>query len=587
MSTTARTAIRAIRPASTDLRRTLTACALLLANCISVPAIVAQEPELRTMFRVKYVAEGVVYLDGGNNAGLAEGMKLVIKRSAVVSTETGNGEVKANLQIAEISVSSVAGTSAVCDVVKKNREIEAGDVAYLPQDQIEALVQKRALSGTRHYPMVISFSEGDPMDEDVRAAVPRPPSPEVNRARGRIGLDYSGTSLRGSGASSQTGHVGLVVRTDVTRIAGTYWNLSGYWRGRLDSRSQPGAEGIQDLVNRTYHLSLTYTNPTSRWIAGVGRLNIPWASSLETIDGGYFGRRIGTHVTTGIFAGSTPDPTAWNYDPERQIAGSFVNVEQGSFDSLRYSGTFGMGVNGLRWHIDRPFAFVENGVFYKQFFSVYHSMQADSPRNPQVADAGAGVSRSYLTIRVQPRNGLAFDVNHNYFRDVPTYDPRLISTGLVDKLLFQGLSAGVRVDLPEHVTLYTNIGRSTKSGDARSSLNGMFGVTLGKIWKIGVRADFRYSQFDSAFGSGDYRSISFSRNMGDRLHWEIQTGTQAFRSPLTADDGSTFVNTTLDLSLGLRYFIEGGYTIHRGHTQNIDQWFSTFGYRFDSKAAKR
>ena len=28
---------------------------------------------------------------------------------------------------------------------------------------------------------------------------------------------------------------GVVVRADVTRIAGTYWNFTGYWRGRLNS----------------------------------------------------------------------------------------------------------------------------------------------------------------------------------------------------------------------------------------------------------------------------------------------------------------------------------------------------------------
>ena len=36
----------------------------------------------RTPFRVKYVAEGAVYLDGGRNAGLSEGMKLTVRRDA-------------------------------------------------------------------------------------------------------------------------------------------------------------------------------------------------------------------------------------------------------------------------------------------------------------------------------------------------------------------------------------------------------------------------------------------------------------------------------------------------------------------------
>ncbi len=523
--------------------------------------LMGQEQGLKTMFRVKYVAEGVVYLDAGNNAGLAEGMKLVIKRSAVINTDSGNGEAKANLIVAEISVASVAESSSVCEVTKKNREIAQGDVAYLAQEQIEALVQKRALSSTRQYPMVVSFSEGDPLDEEMRAEVPKPPSPEVGRVRGRVGMDYNASSSRASdGTSSTSSQVGVVIRTDMTRIGGTYWNLSGYWRGRLASSSASEQDSIQDLINRTYHLSMVYANPNSKWVAGFGRLNIPWANSLDTIDGGYFGLRFGKHTTAGMFAGSTPDPTSWNYDPDRKMAGSFVSFEGGSFDRFRYTSTFGLGVSALRWHVDRPFVFSEQSVFYKQIFSVYESIQADDPHNPQV-DAGAGVSRSFVTVRFQPKHFIAFDVNHNYFRDVPTYDPRLIATGLVDKLLFQGLSVGTRVELPDHITLYANVGRSSKSGDASTSLNTMVGLTLGRVWRTGIRADVRYSEFSSAFGSGNYRAVSLSRNFGDGLRFEVQGGRQVFVSPYTIDNGSMFLNTLMDVSLGARYFVEGGYTL--------------------------
>ena len=42
-------------------------------------ASAATIPSLRTVFRVKYVAEGVAYLEGGRAQGLAEGMKLEVK----------------------------------------------------------------------------------------------------------------------------------------------------------------------------------------------------------------------------------------------------------------------------------------------------------------------------------------------------------------------------------------------------------------------------------------------------------------------------------------------------------------------------
>ena len=57
--------------------------------------------------------------------------------------------------------------------------------------------------------------------------------------------------------------VGMVFRGDITRIGGTYWNLSGYWRGRLTKNSAASQQTLQDLINRTYHLNMTYDNPNS------------------------------------------------------------------------------------------------------------------------------------------------------------------------------------------------------------------------------------------------------------------------------------------------------------------------------------
>ena len=43
------------------------------------------DPSLRTVFKVKYVAEGVAYLEGGRAQGLAEGMKLEIEDNELAS----------------------------------------------------------------------------------------------------------------------------------------------------------------------------------------------------------------------------------------------------------------------------------------------------------------------------------------------------------------------------------------------------------------------------------------------------------------------------------------------------------------------
>ena len=538
-------------------------------------------PDVHVAFRVKYVAEGVAYLEGGRNDGLTEGMKLEVK--AIDPSEKATAKTGAEAQpVAELEVASAALSSAVGEIHNPTRPVQVGDWAYLSTEDTQSLIAQRSLSATRKYPVVIAFSEGDTLDDEARVVVPRPPLPEINRARGRIGFDYSGVATHdaGSGLSS---NAGVMIRTDITRINGTYWNLNGFWRGRLNNQSHAGQETIQDLINRTYTIGLTYDNPNSKWVAGFGRLYLPWATSLDTIDGGYFGRRLTQGVTAGIFAGSSPNPTSWNYDPNRRIGGAFVNFEGGTFDNIRYTSTSGFGLGLLKWNIDRPFVFFENGVFYKRYLSIYHALQADSPSgNPQVAAPGTGISRSFLTVRLQPTTRVEFDINHTYLRDIPTYDASLVDTGLLDKYLFQGFSGGVRVKVVKDIWVYNLLGRSNRSGDAKASWNQLYGVTVGRMPWIGTRTDLHYSKFNSTFGSGSYTSLSLSRNFNDNLRWEVLGGRQSFASSTTRDI-SHFVTGTFEASLGPRYFVQSGYTWNRGAGQNYDQWMFTFGYRFDSR----
>src|SRR5258708_25722513 len=97
---------------------------------------------------------------------------------------------------------------------------------------------------------------------------------------------------------------GMVARADITRMGGSHGNLNGYWRGGVQSTAAPAQSSIQDLINRTYQMSLTYVNPASHWTAGIGRLYLPWASSLEVIDGGYVARELSSRNILGVFGGS-------------------------------------------------------------------------------------------------------------------------------------------------------------------------------------------------------------------------------------------------------------------------------------------
>jgi hypothetical protein len=543
---------------------------------------------VRTEFHVRYINGTDVYIDGGRSAGLTEDESLIVKQDPTKAADDASNAAIEQGVIARLKVISVASTSAVCEVIASKRDLTENDIISVPDSEVKKMVDRDALGNSRQYPMVVSFTEGDPLDEEVRDKVPRPPLPEVNEARGRIGFDMSSIQQLGQGGSTSSEY-GMVFRADWSRILGSHWNLNGYWRGSIQ-RSQGAAQTttLQDSLNRTYLMSLTYINPQSRWTAGVGRLYLPFASSLETLDGGYFGWEPEPRSLVAVFGGSTPDPTAWNYNPDRKLFGAFYNLHRGNFDGFRFSTTAGGGVNLLGWGIDRPFGFTENDFSFKRFFSVYHSMQIDKPTpNPGTTAVGWGLGQSLLSVRIQPMQRVSLDLTHTYFRDVPTYVTALVGTGLLDKYLYQGLNGGARVELPLHLVGYFSLGNSSNSNDKKDSLNEMIGASLMHIWKTGLTVDARYSKFDSSFASGTYKTLSLSRDLGERMRLNLQGGRYAYGSSLAASDNSYFVNAMFDTNLGARLFFQSYFTTQRGGSVDYNQWTNTLGYRFDNRARRR
>lgn len=543
---------------------------------LAAAAALGQGLAVRTTYHVTQVASGMVYVDGGAGDGLAEGMRFTVSHLAP-------GDALMNRRdVGLVSVVAVASHSAACEVKEAKTAIQVGDTAELNPEDAQLLQMAHSSNTRRDYAQVVSFTEGDPLEEELRDYVPKPPLPEVNRIRGRIGFEQ-GAIFDHTGGGSRTFQEGIVIRADMTRIAGTYWNFTGYWRGRLTTQNAPAStQTLNDLLNRTYQIGLYYNNPQGHWVAGFGRFLLPWASGLDTMDGGYVGRRVAKNVTVGVFGGSTPDPTAWNYDPNRQIFGTFASFESGSFETVRFTSTVGVAISRLHWHPEREFLFFENTLQVNNRLSIYHDLQVDKLAPALVSDGntGARLARSFLTVRLQATNWLTLDMNHNYFRGVPTFDPRLIGTGLLDKLLFQGLSGGVQLHLPYGAILYTNVGANKREQDTKTALNYMLGLTLTRTPRLPFRTDLRYTRFNSSFGSGDYESVSLSRQMGERIRLEVLGGQQNLRSTFTSVSRARFITANADYLIGRHYILGASWTVYRGGTQNYDQMFINLGYRF-------
>jgi hypothetical protein len=528
----------------------------------------------RTTFSVTYVAKGAIYIDAGSGDGIAAGMLVQISR-----LEPGAASVDRKA-VAMAVVTAVAGTSAACEIRSQTLEPAKGDEARLSDADEMSRIRTDVNQGRRHYLQVLEFTDGDPLDEELRAYVPRPPLEEVNRLRGRIAFERTAIIDHDSPAASSSEN-GAVIRIDWSRIGGSYWTLTGYWRGSITSTPTAAQTTLLDLMNRTYQIGLFYANPNSPWKFGIGRLILPWASSLGAIDGGYAARKLTRKVTVGGFAGTNPDPTQWNYAPNRQTVGSFVNYETGSHDAMHWSSSAGVAFSRINWRPERQYLFVENNFSIGRTFSIFQTAQADY-LDPKLMNgvSGARLSQSFITLRYAPRKRVSFDLSDNYFRGVPTFDTRLIGTGLLDQYLFTGISGGIRVEATGNLVLSATLGNSRRNGDTSHAVNQAYGVGWKRLPILDLRFDARYSSYSSSFGSGSYESAGFTRELSDNLRLEFEGGIQNTQSPYTTQTRARFFNSMIDWQIGRHYFAMGGWLSYRGLAQNYDQVSFSLGYRF-------
>jgi hypothetical protein len=537
-------------------------------------------PEFRHRFRVKFVAANNVYIDGGSSEGLRMGMDFDIARAQAPATMQAN---PAETLVASAHIVGVATHSAILEIVASDDQLKPGDWADLVGSDAATAARIAARSQDQANRLVLlPLSESDVVKKGFLST--GNVRPEVaTRLGGRVGIDYSTISSRGSTVGNN-GEVGVLVESNMQHILGSHWNLEGYWRGRVNRHSQFREATIEETLNKTYTMQLYYENPDSKWVAGIGRLYLPWAVSLDTVDGGYFGRKTRFGMTTGLFAGSTPDISSWHYRPNQHIGGLFTNIQGGSYEGFHYSSTTGAALSSIKWKLDRPFLFFENELSYKRNVSLYHSLILDSPQGVSTRGIrpGVGVSHSYFTLHYQPMQAVGFDLYHNYFRDVPTATTTAVATGLVDSILFQGVSAGVHWRPRPQFAVYTTMGISDRTGDAHRSFNRMFGGTWYQIAHSGVRADYHYSRFNSNFGNGDYSVLTLSRQVTRRMFWNVQLANQNLISQHSTNYSSRFISDAVDVNLGRHTYLQTGYTLVDGVTLNYRQWYTSLGYRFDA-----
>ena len=194
---------------------------------------------------------------------------------------------------------------------------------------------------------------------------------------------------------------------------------------------------------------------------------------------------------------------------------------------------------------------------------------------------GAQLSQSFITLRYTPRKRISFDVSDNYFRGVPTFDQRLIGTGLLDQYLFTGISGGVRVEPIDNLMLTANFGNSRRNGDTSHAVNQAYGVTWKRLPILGSPLRSSLQLLQQQLWDGFLRIGRAHAGVIGSPAPAVSGGRAEHAVDLFVNHTrARFFNSMIDWQIGRHYFVMGNWLNYRGLSQNYDQISISLGYRF-------
>jgi len=230
--------------------------------------------------------------------------------------------------------------------------------------------------------------------------------------------------------------------------------------------------------------------------------------------------------------------------------------------------------------VARQFAFLENTWSWKQYVSLYNSLQADAARTSPLVNGGSNPRHlAELLIDSLPAH------QANRFRREPQLFPlaadirsALAGNGFAGSIPLPGIQRRRKVRAAETHRPIRQPRESNTTTDKKSSLNQAYGVSFGRLWNTGLLLDLHYSN-QQLFWQRKIRIVFPLEESHRQFPSPAYGGHQVFNTTLSTNTNSNFVNGVVDLNVGPRYFLEGNYGWYHGTSLNYTQWSSVFGYR--------
>jgi hypothetical protein len=503
--------------------------------------------------RVTYLVGGSVYIDAGQEMGLAEGSTVEVYRNGAT--------------VAILKVQYVSPRRASCSIVSSEVEIQVGDAVRLPESP--GLPPPLPAES----PVVTSAPGGEN----------QPRQGSWGRSlglRGRIGGGYL-TVRDQSGVGEDFSQPSLDVNLAGTRLGGSDFDLAVDLRSRRTYRTHTDGETSDYGQTRAYRLSAAWQRPGSSLRVAAGRQMSPKFASVSLFDG-LLVEYLKPRTSFGVFAGSQPDPVTYGFSSEIMEYGAYAQWRERPGSSLHWSLAGGAIASYASGTSNREYLFFRAQTSAHRFYG-YASQEIDWNRGwkSQVEATSLSLTSTYLNLRYQIDPRFSVYGGYDNRRRVRLYRDRETRESEFDDSYRQGLLGGVdaRVLRPLRMGLGVSHQVGEPAGNARS-------YTLSLNWLVShptvLELATRHTRYLGPWVEGWLNSFSLSHGFGSRLDAGLYGGirSETRNLAIATTEDITWWGMSLDLGLARGWYllITGERT--NGAEEDNSQIYTNLSYRF-------
>jgi hypothetical protein len=529
-------------------------------------------PAATGLAKVTYVSGSSIYIDAGRESGLEIVQTLDLLR---------DGKVAMRLQIEDLSAKR-----SVCTLVDGDEMPEVGDVVRIPvADGSRSAAQDTGSSPGMPGPAPVSLADQGRVliesaeDQGIqgRSLVS---GPRVKSTiNGRVGMRYLMVQDRAIGGN-RFSQPALDVRLDGNNLANGRFDVAVDIRSRRTYRTDSVVGTDTEDQTRVYRLAASIHDPRGRFRLIAGRQFSPSLASVSTFDGALASFN-GNRVSTGLFAGTQPDPVTFGQSDQVKEYGAFVQVRNRPGTQTQWSVTTGGIGSYQNGTVNREYAYLQ-ALLTSQRVSLYATQEIDYNRDWKVLAGEDQVSptSSYMHLGVRPTRGLSVSVGYDNRRNIRLYRDLITPETEFDDTFRRGYWGGFTQRIAKRFRVGLNAKRSTSdlAGNA-DTYTLIFGATgLARRFNL----FYRGSRYINQTTEGSLQSLTTGVIITRQVRMTVTGGLRqdTLSEAPRLQTALVWYGIGWDVSLGRHWFLQFSGERADGEMEKNDQFYFSTTYRF-------